>query len=97
MDEKERLTLDAMRRGEPLIYGGRISADGLLGIPDLLRREGSGYVPMDIKSGRGKEAGPESSDGDGKPKAHYAVQLPLHVDVRSAWGFPPAAAVTSSM
>ncbi len=32
-DEKERLTLEAMDRGEPLIYGGRISAEGLLGDP----------------------------------------------------------------
>lgn len=33
--EKERLTLEAMKRGEPLIYNGRVSADDLLGIPDL--------------------------------------------------------------
>ena len=26
--------------GEALIYGGRIQADGLLGDPDLLRKEG---------------------------------------------------------
>ncbi len=75
---REQLTLDAMRRGEPLIYGGRISADGLLGVPDLLRRVGSAYVPVDIKSGRGEEG---SDDGDGKPKLHYAVQLALYVDV----------------
>lgn len=42
-DEKERLTLEAMDRGEALIYGGRISAGDLLGVPDLLRREGDGY------------------------------------------------------
>src|SRR5690349_6914338 len=35
--EKEQRTLEAMQRGEPLIYGGRISADDLLGEPDLLR------------------------------------------------------------
>ena len=34
-DEKERLTLEAMERGDPLIYGGRISAGELLGVPDL--------------------------------------------------------------
>lgn len=38
-DEKERLTLEAMRRSEALIYGGRIQVDGLLGDPDLLRKE----------------------------------------------------------
>lgn len=41
-DKKERLTLEAMKRGEPLIYSGRIQVDGLLGEPDLLRKEGSG-------------------------------------------------------
>jgi hypothetical protein len=39
-DEKERLTTEAMARGEPLIYRGRIQVSGLLGDPDLLRREG---------------------------------------------------------
>jgi predicted RecB family nuclease len=77
--DRERLTLDAMLRGDPLIYGGRISADDLLGLPDLLRKEPGGYVPGDIKSGRGKEGGGE--DSDGKPKLHYAVQLALYVDI----------------
>jgi hypothetical protein len=40
--QKEQETLAAMQRGEPLIYGGRIRHDDLLGQPDLLRREGSG-------------------------------------------------------
>ena len=83
-DEKERLTLEAMTRGEPLIYSGRISADDLVGVPDLLRREGSGYVPIDIKSGRGEEGG--GDDEDGKPKLHYAVQLALYVDVLERLG-----------
>ena len=74
--EKEAQTLEAMRRGEPLIYGGRISAGDLLGEPDLLRRETGGYVPGDIKAGSGEEAGGE--DGEGKPKLHYAVQLALY-------------------
>ena len=76
-DEKEQRTLDAMQRGEPLIYGGRIQAAGLLGDPDLLRRSGSRYVAGDIKSGSGEE-GPE--DGS-KPKIHYAVQLGLYTDI----------------
>jgi predicted RecB family nuclease len=76
--EKERLTLEAMQRAEPLIYSPRISADDLLGVPDLLRKEAGGYVPGDIKSGAGEEGG---GDADGKPKLHYAVQLGLYVDV----------------
>ena len=43
-----------MQRGEPLIYSARITADDLLGDPDLLRREGDGYVAGDIKSGSGE-------------------------------------------
>ena len=78
-EEKERLTLEAMQRGEPLIYSGRISADDLLGVPDLLRKEVGGYVPGDIKSGAGEEGG--GDDSDGKPKVHYAVQLGLYVDI----------------
>jgi predicted RecB family nuclease len=77
--DRERLTLEAMTRGEPLIYGGRIRAGDLLGAPDLLRRESVGYIPYDIKSGRGKEGGDD--DYDGKPKLHYAVQLALYVDI----------------
>ncbi len=76
-DEKERLTLEAMQRGEPLIYGGRFQVDGLLGDPDLLRREPAGYIAGDIKSGSGEE-GPEDIS---KPKIHYAVQLGLYTDI----------------
>lgn len=84
-DENERLTLDAMRRGEPLIYAGRIRAAELVGIPDLLRFENGAYAPIDIKSGRGEEGGED--DHDGKPKLHYAVQLALYVDVLERIGF----------
>ncbi|WP_394730014.1 TM0106 family RecB-like putative nuclease [Altererythrobacter sp. GH1-8] len=83
-EEKERLTLEAMQRGERLIYNGRITSGDLLGIPDLLRRQGSGYIPIDIKSGRGKEDG--GDDADGKPKLHYAVQLALYVDILEQLG-----------
>ena len=76
-DEKERLTLEAMQRGEPLIYNGRIQEAGLLGDPDLLRKETGGYIAGDIKSGSGEE-GPED---DAKPKLHYAVQLGLYTDI----------------
>jgi len=76
-DEKERLTLEAMTRGESLIYGGRIAADDLLGDPDLLRRQGTGFVAGDIKSGTGQE-GPED---DAKLKKQYGVQLALYTDI----------------
>ena len=82
-DEKERLTLEAMQRGEPLIYSGRIQESGLLGDPDLLRKETGGYVVGDIKSGAGQE-GPED---DATPKLHYAVQLALYVDILERKGF----------
>lgn len=77
--ERLRLTSEAMAAGEPLIYAGRIVADDLLGEPDLLRLQGNGYVPGDIKSGAGTERG--SEDDNRKPKRHYAVQLALYADI----------------
>jgi len=76
-EEKEQITAEAMARGEPLIYSGRMQAGDLLGVPDLLRREGKGYIPGDIKSG----AGLEGPDDDKSPKEHYGVQLALYVDI----------------
>jgi predicted RecB family nuclease len=73
-----------MKRGDDLIYGGRISADDLLGDPDLLRRDGRAYVAGDIKSGAGEEGA--SEDADGKPKRHYAVQLALYTDILEKLG-----------
>jgi uncharacterized protein len=81
-EEKERLTLEAMDRGDPLIYAGRIRAHDLLGEPDLLRREGDGYIAGDIKSG----AGEEGSDEDRRPKKCYAVQLGLYTDILQRLG-----------
>lgn len=78
-NDRERLTLEAMARGDTLIYGGRIRADDLEGVPDILRKEMGGYVPGDVKSGRGEEGG--GDENDGKPKAHYAVQLALYIDI----------------
>lgn len=78
--EKEQRTREAMMDRAPMIYGGRISADGLLGMPDLLCRVGDGYFPMDIKAGQGEESG-DDDESDGKPKLHYAVQLALYVDI----------------
>lgn len=77
--KKEQETKTAMDRKEKLIYCGRISDHGLRGDPDVLRLEGSKYVPIDIKSGSGEEGGGE--DDDGKPKKHYAVQLALYTDI----------------
>ena len=76
-DEKERRTTEAMRQGVPLIYSARMHEGGLLGDPDLLRRETGGYVAGDIKSG----AGEEGDEDNRKPKKHYAVQLALYTDI----------------
>ena len=83
--EREQMTTEAMVRGDTLIYGGRISADDLLGEPDLLKRKHDGYVAGDIKSGAGVEGA--SDDTDGKPKKHYAVQLALYTDILERMGF----------
>ena len=66
-----------MRRGDSLIYSGRMQAAGLLGDPGLLRKEGNGYVAGDIKSGSGEEGAEDHS----RPKKHYAVQLALYTDI----------------
>lgn len=80
--DREAATLAAMDAGAPIIQGGRIAADDLLGDPDLLIRIGGHYMPADIKSGRGEEGeGAEAS-----PKAHYAVQISLYVDVLERLG-----------
>ena len=78
-DEKQNATTEAMSRGEELIYSGRIRTGNLLGEPDLLRRQGDGYVAGDIKSGAGEEGSSDMEDK--KPKKHYAVQLALYTDI----------------
>lgn len=77
--DREAATLSAMDEGIPLIYGGRISADDLLGEPDLLLKRNGGYIAADIKSGQGEEGDPDEDDG--KLKLHYAVQVALYTDV----------------
>jgi len=74
---KEKRTLEAIQAGEQLIYSGRLQVEGLLGEPDLLRKESDGYVAGDIKSGSGME-GPEDLS---KPKPQYAVQLGLYSEI----------------
>jgi len=80
-DEKEAATRAAIERAEPLIYNGRLSDPELLGEPDLLRREGHGYVAIDIKSGAGEEGGDDDGAEPGKPKKRYGVQLALYTDL----------------
>lgn len=82
--DKEQETLAAMQRGDQLIYSGRISAGDLLGQPDLLLREGAGYLAGDIKSGAGEEGADEE---DRKPKKKYAVQLALYTDILDQLAF----------
>jgi uncharacterized protein len=82
---KEAETVSAIGAGIPLIYGGRISADDLVGEPDLLIRRGEGYIAADIKSGRGEEGDPDEDDPS--PKLHYAVQVALYADVLNRLGF----------
>ena len=79
---REQETLAAMRRGAPLIYGGRMTHNGLVGEPDLLERRGNGYIPGDIKSGLGLD---EFDSGD-KPKEHYAFQVAHYVRILEDMG-----------
>lgn len=84
-EQREAATLQAMRDGAALIYGGRIAFDDLLGEPDLLIRRNGGYFAADIKSGQGKAGGED--EGDGKLKPHYAVQVALYADILQRLGF----------
>lgn len=87
-ENKIEKTLEAMKMGVPLIYQGVIRDGDLLGIPDLLQSNGDGtYLPIDIKSGMGVEGVSEDSDGEGKYKKHYTVQLALYAEVLIANGF----------
>jgi predicted RecB family nuclease len=80
---KEEATQEAMERGDGLLYSGRIRAGELLGEPDILRKQGQGYIAGDIKSGAGEEG---SDLEDKKPKKHYAVQLALYTDILEQLG-----------
>ena len=82
-EEKERRTREEIERRTNLIYGGRITSDNLLGEPDLLRWNDTGYVAGDIKSGSGEEG--EDSDSS-KPKKHYAVQLAHYTHILEKLG-----------
>lgn len=83
--DRAALTLKAMNAGAPVIHGGRIAADDLLGDPDLLLRQGDRYVPADVKSGRADEDGGDEA-GSGRLKLQYALQVALYVDVLERLG-----------
>lgn len=83
-DAREAATREAIARGEPLIYSGRLSVHELLGEPDLLRRERGGYVAIDIKSGAGSEGA--DAEGEGRLRREYGVQLALYTDILERMG-----------
>jgi len=83
--DREQATIDAMNRGDQLIYSGRIRYKNLLGIPDLLRRDKDGYLAGDIKSGAGDEGASDLENGT--PKKHYAMQLAFYTDILEKTGF----------
>ncbi|MHC4322477.1 MAG: TM0106 family RecB-like putative nuclease, partial [Planctomycetota bacterium] len=83
-EDKERMTREAMDRGDELIYSGRITAGDLVGEPDILRRHDNYYIAGDIKSGAGEEGASDLEDK--KPKKHYAVQLALYTDTLERLG-----------
>jgi hypothetical protein len=78
-DAKEAQTPTAIAANDNLIYGGRLTVDELVGEPDLLRKEGAGYVAIDIKSG----GGTEGRDDDGKLKKTSLQDFPYWTRVIS--------------
>lgn len=88
LEERFVKTIQALKDGASLIYQGVLKKDNLLGIPDLLRRDGDGrYIPIDIKSGMGYEEVSDESDDDVKLKKHYAIQIALYSDLLQRLGF----------
>jgi predicted RecB family nuclease len=72
---RQALTQIAMDAKAPLIVGGEISEADLLGRPDVIRRDGDGYIAGDIKLGAGE-------DGRvGVPRLRYAIQVALYADI----------------
>jgi len=74
---RERETLAAMDRGEPLILGARIRHEDLVGEPSVLRREDDGYVAGDVRCASADD-GPDAAR---KPRRGYAMQLALYTDI----------------
>jgi|GEM_PF-475733 len=83
LEECEQETLRMMKKGLPLIYQGRLSAESMRGSPDLLEkvsgesRLGSHYYfPIEMKSGSAYE-----DEESGRLKEHYVLQLFFYADV----------------
>ncbi|PLX25739.1 hypothetical protein C0580_01520 [Candidatus Parcubacteria bacterium] len=88
LEQRFKSTIEAMNKKTPLIYQGVLINDNIVGIPDLLKLMPDGtYIPVDIKSGAGREGVDENEGEEGKLKKHYAVQLALYVDVLNKLGF----------
>lgn len=88
LEKRFQKTIEAMNNKTPLIYQGVLIKDELVGIPDLLKlMPDKKYIPIDIKSGMGREGVDENSGDDGKLKEHYAIQLALYIDALIRLGF----------
>lgn len=74
LDERRRMTIEAMQKGVPLIYQAALANELWLGFPDFLVRTGKtatgewGYSPEDAKLAR-------------KAKAEYLVQLGIYAQL----------------
>ena len=88
LEKRFQKTIEAMNNKTPLIYQGVLIKDELVGIPDLLKlMPDKKYIPIDIKSGMGREGVDENSGDDGKLKEHYAIQIALYIDALIRLGF----------
>lgn len=88
LEERFQKTIEAMNNKTPLIYQGVLIKNELVGIPDLLKlMPDKKYIPVDIKSGMGREGVDENSGDDGKLKEHYAIQIALYIDALIRLGF----------
>lgn len=88
LEDRFNQTIQAINNRVPLIYQGVLIIDELIGIPDLLRLSPEdSYIPIDIKSGMGREGADEAHGNEGSLKKHYAVQLALYVDALVRLGY----------
>lgn len=79
--ERERATREALAKGEALILGGRLAVHGLVGEPDLLRRQGGGYEAIDIRS-----AAALDEHDSAWQRAEWGVPLALCTDILERLG-----------